>query len=134
MIMGTAGYMSPEQARGGRVDHRTDIWSFGVVLYEMTTGKPMFGGETVTDTLAAVLRGDLDIDLAPAAVRPLLRRCLERDPRKRLGWIGDVREALDRPEASTVAPTRMYRWAIPALAAALCSTALFGALWLRAPK
>src|SRR5262245_43976843 len=88
MILGTAGYMSPEQARGVSVDKRADIWAYGVVLYEMLTGGEMFVGETVSDTLAAVLRADLDLSAlpsdAPTSIRRLLRRCLERDRKKRL--------------------------------------------------
>src|SRR5213593_1835416 len=87
MILGTAGYMSPEQARGVTVDKRADIWAYGVVLYEMLSGREMFSGETVSDTLAAVLRANfewsgLPAD-TPAPVRRLLRRCLERDHKKR---------------------------------------------------
>src|SRR5262249_20693179 len=81
------GYMSPEQARGVSVDKRADIWAYGVVLYEMLTGGEMFVGETVSDTLAAVLRADLDLSAlpsdAPTSIRRLLRRCLERDRKKR---------------------------------------------------
>ena len=83
VILGTAAYMSPEQARGGIVDKRTDIWAFGVVLYEMLTGKRVFPGESVTDILAGVLRGEPDWSALPPAtplgIRKLLRRCLERD-------------------------------------------------------
>src|SRR5262249_56342947 len=85
MILGTAGYMSPEQARGVVVDKRADIWAFGVVLYEMLTGQSTFAGETISDTLAAVLKTDPDWSAlpreTPAAIRRLLRRCLQRDPR-----------------------------------------------------
>ncbi len=85
VILGTVGYMSPEQARGKPVDKRADIWAFGVVLFEMLTGRMMFGGETVSDTLARVLERDPDWTLLPAAtpphVRELLARCLVKDPR-----------------------------------------------------
>jgi serine/threonine-protein kinase len=90
IILGTAAYMSPEQARGEQVDKRSDIWSFGVVLYEMVTGKRLFEGNTVTDTLAAVLLKPPDFESAPVSVRKLLRACLERDPRRRLRDIGEV--------------------------------------------
>ena len=90
MILGTAGYMSPEQARGKPVDRRADIWSFGVVLYEMLTGKRLFAGETITDTLAAVLERQPDWKRVPTQVHGLLRRCLEKDPAKRLRDIGDA--------------------------------------------
>ena len=89
MILGTAGYMAPEQARGQKVDKRADIWAFGVVLYEMLTGKRLFDGETVSDSLAAILTDEPDLTPAPARTRPLLARCLEKDPKKRLRDIGD---------------------------------------------
>src|SRR5436190_10296773 len=96
VILGTAAYMAPEQAKGRAVDKRADIWAFGVVLFEMLTGRPLFSGVTVSDTLALVLTKDPDWDLAPAEARKLLRACLEKDPRRRLrdvadGWrlIGD---------------------------------------------
>jgi dipeptidyl aminopeptidase/acylaminoacyl peptidase len=95
VILGTAAYMSPEQARGKSVDRRADIWAFGVVLFEMLTGKQLFEGETVSDTLAAVLEREVRIDQAPTRVRPLLKSCLERDPRKRLRDIGDAWRLLD---------------------------------------
>ncbi len=95
MIMGTAGYMSPEQARGQVVDKRTDIWAFGSVLYELLTGSQVFVGDTVTDILGAVLHKDPDWKAlpegTPRAIRRLLRRCLERDPHERLRDIGDAR-------------------------------------------
>jgi len=104
MIMGTAAYMSPEQARGKAVDRRADIWSFGVVLFEMLSGARLFAGETVSDTLAAVLKTDPDWGVLPAdtpvAIRRLLRRCLEKDPKRRLGWIGVVRHDLEEAESA----------------------------------
>src|SRR6185436_14649398 len=97
--MGTAAYMSPEQARGKPVDKRTDVWAFGVVLYEMLTGKRLFDGETVSDVLASVLRSELDWTAIPATTplpaRRLLERCLERDPKRRLRDIGEARLALE---------------------------------------
>jgi len=93
-IMGTAGYMAPEQARGKTVDKRADIWAFGVVLYEMLNGKMLYSGETVSDTLAAVLTKEPDLSVAPPKVRRLLARCLEKDPKKRLRDIGDYPRAL----------------------------------------
>jgi len=89
MILGTAGYMSPEQARGKEVDQRADIWAFGVVLYEMVTGKRLFAGETVSDALAAVLTREPDWTSVPEKVRRLLRACLQKDPKQRLQAIGD---------------------------------------------
>src|SRR5271169_1644882 len=91
MILGTAAYMSPEQARGKAVDKRADIWAFGVVLLEMLTGKPLFEGETVSDTLAQVLTKEPDLEQAPAKVRRLLKKCLDKDPKQRLQAIGDWR-------------------------------------------
>jgi eukaryotic-like serine/threonine-protein kinase len=89
VILGTAAYMSPEQARGKSVDRRADIWAFGVVLYEMLTGQQLFAGETVSDTLAAVLRHEPDYSRVPARTQRLLRWCLEKDPKKRLRDITD---------------------------------------------
>ena len=99
MIMGTAAYMSPEQARGKPVDRRADIWAFGVVLYEMLTGQRPFRGEDVSLTLAAVMTFDPDLDRLPDelphVVRTYLARCLQKDPRQRIRDIGDVRLALE---------------------------------------
>jgi len=99
IILGTAAYMSPEQARGKPVDRRADIWSFGVVAYEMLTGSRLFTGETVSDTLAAVLRADPDWTAlpsdTPAGLRRLLLRCLKKDPRARLRDIGDARQQIE---------------------------------------
>jgi len=95
VILGTAAYMSPEQAKGKPADKRADIWSFGVVLFEMLTGKPPFTGETVAETLANILKEPPDLDRAPAAVRPLLRKCLEKDRERRLRDIGDIDVLLD---------------------------------------
>lgn len=99
MILGTAPYMAPEQARGRSTDRRADIWAFGVVLHEMLTGKRLFAGETVSDILAAVLRNDISFaDLppaTPATIRGLLRRCLDRDSRTRLRDIGEARIVIE---------------------------------------
>jgi len=105
VILGTAAYMSPEQARGKVVDKRADIWSFGVVLYEMLTGKRLFHGDDVTDTLAAVLRQEPEWELVPAKVRRLLKKCLEKDPNKRLRDIGDAWALLEETSAVS-APSR----------------------------
>jgi Tol biopolymer transport system component/tRNA A-37 threonylcarbamoyl transferase component Bud32 len=110
IILGTAAYMSPEQARGKAVDKRADIWAFGVLLWEMLTGRSLFSGETVSDTLAAVLRQEVDWGRlpgeAPAGIRGLLRRCLERDPTLRLRDIGEarIRLASDPAEAEATEP------------------------------
>ena len=99
VILGTAAYMSPEQARGSAVDRRADIWAFGCVLLEMLTGDNPFREPTVSDTLASILRSDPDWkrlpEGTPAAVRQLLRRCLDKDPRRRLRDIGEARIAID---------------------------------------
>ena len=135
VILGTAAYMSPEQARGSVVDSRADVWSFGVVLYELLAGKTLFEGATVSDTLAAVLRADLEwgrlpSDLPPAA-RTLLRRCLQRDPKQRLQHIGDARIELEdlhqNPRMSAPAPQTPRRWGWLGIAA-LLSAAVAGPL------
>ena len=97
MILGTACYMSPEQARGRAVDRRTDIWSFGVVVYEMTTGRQPFGGEDITEILAAVVKSEPDWNSIPTRLQRLLKSCLEKDSKKRLQAIGDVRLLLEEP-------------------------------------
>lgn len=112
VILGTAAYMSPEQARGAAVDKRADIWAFGCLVYEMLAGKPLFGGETPTDILAAVVRGEPDWSRLPAAtpasIRRLLRRCLEKDRRRRLPDIGvaalEIDEALAAPNDAEAKP------------------------------
>jgi len=104
MIMGTAPYMSPEQARGRVLDKRSDIWSFGCILFECLTARRMFAGETVSDSLAAILRAEPDLSDLPAAtprrVRELLERCLVKDPRNRLRDMGDARLELEQAIAS----------------------------------
>ncbi len=101
MILGTAAYMSPEQAAGKPVDRRADIWAFGVVLWEMLTGRRLFEGESVPETLGAVFRQEISFDALPAdlppALRRLVERCLVRDPRQRLRDIGEARIALSGP-------------------------------------
>ena len=102
MILGTAAYMSPEQARGKEnVDKRADIWAFGVVLYELLTGKRLFEGEDVGHTLAAVIMQEPDLSSVPVQLLPLLKRCLEKDPRKRLRDIGDAWLLLDVGQAAS---------------------------------
>jgi len=128
IILGTAAYMSPEQARGKPVDRRADIWAFGVVLFEMLTGRRIFEGETMSDMVASVLRQDVDWTLLPLetpdAVRRLLVRCLERDVKKRLQAIGEARLVLEETAAAVhtggVAHERIP--AAPARAASLAAT------------
>ncbi|HTI39785.1 MAG TPA: protein kinase [Vicinamibacterales bacterium] len=106
VILGTAAYMAPEQAKGRPVDRRADIWAFGVVLFEMLSGQRAFKGEDISDVLAAVLRQEIDWAVLPAdtppSVRRLLRRCLERDPRRRLRDIGDALPDLDASQLDAV--------------------------------
>jgi len=101
VLLGTAAYMSPEQARGKNADKRADIWAFGVVLYELLTGERLFKGDEVTDTLAQVLTREPDLERLPPQARRLLRRCLEKDPKQRLRDIGEARflveDALSSP-------------------------------------
>ena len=119
VILGTAAYASPEQARGRTVDKRADIWAFGVVLYEMVTGRRLFEGEDLTETIAAVVKSEPDLSGVPAQLQRLLRRCLEKDPRKRLRDIGDVWELLDaEPVAVAAVPARrqpIVPWAVAAV-------------------
>ncbi len=116
VILGTAAYMSPEQARGKAVDKRADIWAFGCVLFEMLTGRSAFARETVTDTLAAVVTSDLDWSRlpssTPASLKRLLRRCLEKDPKRRLRDIADARLEIDegQREEPPLAAARASRW------------------------
>jgi serine/threonine protein kinase len=104
MLLGTAAYMSPEQARGQAVDKRTDIWAFGCVLFEMLAGRPAFARQTVTDTIAAVLEHEPDWTILPADLPPgvlrVLKRCLQKDPRRRLRDFGDWDLAIDAVAAT----------------------------------
>ena len=114
MILGTAAYMAPEQARGKEnVDKRADIWAFGVVLHELITGKRLFQGEDVGDTLASVIKDQPNLDDVPQQVRSLLKQCLEKDPKKRLRDIGDMDLLLGEPlalPAQTVPALRHRSW------------------------
>jgi hypothetical protein len=138
VILGTAAYMSPEQARGRSVDKRADIWAFGCVLYEMLTGKLAFSGDTVSDTMAAVLTREPDWSAlppdVPPGVRALLTRCLRKDPKERLRDIGDARIELrgDSPSAAASVPTSAPRSRVLAilLAAAAIIAALIGGAML----
>jgi serine/threonine protein kinase len=100
VILGTAAYMAPEQARSRPLDRRTDIWAFGVVLFEMLSGRPLFSGDTSSEILAAVLKDDVPWQLLPRStpleIRTLLHRCLDRDPKRRLRDIGEARVLLER--------------------------------------
>jgi Tol biopolymer transport system component len=135
VILGTAAYMSPEQARGRPADRRSDLWAFGCVVYEMLTGARPFAGDEVADTLAAVLRADPNWQALPPStpngLRRLLRLCLERDPRKRLQSAGDARirlaEAADADGAPLVESRTAARTRIVWLAAAIALAVLAGA-------
>jgi eukaryotic-like serine/threonine-protein kinase len=145
VLLGTAAYMAPEQAKGRPADKRSDIWAFGAVLYEMLSGQRAFKGDDISDTLAAVLRQDIDwtalAPSTPASVRRLIARCLDRDAKRRLRDIGEARIALDDPAAlargdaggvPALAPPRsLLRRATP-IAAALFVGALIaaGSVWL----
>ena len=118
MVLGTAAYMSPEQARGKAVDKRTDIWAFGVVLYEMLSGARPFQGEDVSLTLASVMKSDVDVKTLPREVPPTVRtvldRCLEKDPQRRIRDIGDVRLAMEGAfETRVAAPAEVPAAAAP---------------------
>ena len=130
MIFGTASYMSPEQARGKTADRRADIWAFGVVLYELSTGRQLFEGENISDTIAGVLKSDADLTQVPQQIRRLLKRCLERDPAKRLQDIGDVWDLLDDAQATLPPPRRTVLWPLVA-GVALLSALVLGAMVLR---
>ncbi len=124
VLLGTAAYMSPEQARGGAVDKRADIWAFGCVLYEMLTGKPAFQGETTSDVLAAVLKEEPDYSRIPARVQFLLRACLQKNPKERLHDIADTKLLLrDAPETQPVKSSK-WPWLVAA-AFAMLAIAVF---------
>jgi predicted Ser/Thr protein kinase len=113
-ILGTAGYMAPEQARGYSADHRADIWAFGAVFYEMLTGKMAFAGDNVTDVLASVVKTEPDWSAlplsTPESVHTLLQRCLTKDRKQRLQAIGEARIVLEQPgSVTTPQPTRSFR-------------------------
>jgi len=137
VILGTAAYMSPEQAKGKPVDKRADIWAFGCVLFEMLSGTRPFNGETLTDTLAAVVTAEPNWNTLPSdtptQIQRLLRRCLTKDPKQRLRDIGDATYELDnqqlvQSEIRTASETRQYSWRFPALIA-LVTVVIFAAGW-----
>jgi len=139
VILGTAAYMSPEQARGQAVDKRADIWAFGCVLYEMLTGRASYGRPTITDTLAAIIEREPDWtalpETTPASVRTLLTRCLEKDPRRRLRDIGDVSfdlgETLPLERPQTVGRSTIP-WLLAAATTVVAAVAL--GLWSTSPR
>jgi len=136
MILGTAAYMSPEQARGKPLDARTDIWSFGCVLFEMLTGRAPFAKETLSDTIAAILERDPDWNAlprsTPAAVRALVRGCLDKDPGKRPQRIADVRPVLDGALIPAKRSLATAAWVAGAAAALALVAGVFW--WTRAER
>ena len=143
VILGTASYMSPEQAKGKAVDQRADIYAFGVVLYEMLTGARLHRGETTTEVLASVIKEEPQWDKVPGQLQRLLRLCLEKDPQKRLRHIGDVMALVDgapavAPPVSFVPATGEPRWRsrtlfISVLASVLTAVVVGVAVWLLKP-
>ncbi len=133
-VLGTAPYMSPEQVRGQTVDKRTDIWAFGAVLYEMLAGRRPFDGETWSDVTAAVLTNDPDWDAVPAEVRPLLKACLEKNPKQRLRDIGDVWRLLDTSTSDEVVARSHSRAALVAAAIIAVVAMVAGWGWWRATR
>jgi serine/threonine-protein kinase len=145
VILGTAAYMSPEQARGQAVDSRADVWAFGVILWELLAGRRLFQGETVSDTLAMVLRADPDGDALPAdlppSLRRLLQRCLQRDRRQRLHHIADARivleeiqrdgtSAFEPADGSRVAASPVRRGASGRIGYAVIAVLALAVIWL----
>jgi serine/threonine-protein kinase len=140
MILGTAAYMAPEQAKGRPADKRSDIWAFGCVLYEMLTGKRAFQGEDISDTLAAILRGDPDWDGIPADVPPsihaLVRGCLKKDRKQRIRDVSTALFLLDEPlalaanaSATASRPRPLWKRAFPVLAGIVLAAAVTSAAW-----
>jgi serine/threonine-protein kinase len=132
MILGTAAYMSPEQARGKAVDHRTDIWAFGVVVYEMVTGERAFQGDSAAELMGAVIHKEPDLSLAPATVRRLIEKCLAKDARNRLQAIGDWKLLLGE-ETTVPSRSRLGTMFWPGIAAAMTLVAAALGLVLWAP-
>jgi eukaryotic-like serine/threonine-protein kinase len=122
VILGTAAYMSPEQAKGKAVDKRADIWAFGCVLYEMVSGRRAFAGDDVSDTFASVLRGEVDWSGVPPPIVRLLKKCLEKDPKRRLHDIADAWTLIDEPRVETAPTPARGAWLPWAVAAVLLAT------------
>ena len=131
VILGTAAYMSPEQARGRVVDKRADIWAFGVVLYELLTGQPCFARETVTDTVAAIVTQEPDWRPVPASWRRLLQSCLAKEPKDRLRDIGDATLLLDEVPQSPPPAANARAWIPWSLVALLAIGMAVGVLVLK---
>ena len=129
MLLGTAAYMAPEQARGKSVDKRADIWALGVIVYEMVTGERPFAGDTITDVLASVVKDTVDLKRVPPGAREIVRACLEKDPAKRLRDVGDLPLVTARVETADAVPlqkpvrARVF-WLAAVIAAAIGGVAL----------
>jgi serine/threonine-protein kinase len=140
LLLGTAAYMAPEQARGQPVDRRADIWAFGCVVYEMLTGRQAFPGATLTDVLAAIVMREPDWERLPSDLPPrfgsLLRRCLRKDPRERLRDIGDARLEIEEIQqaphgaiaAAVKAPASLSARLKPAVAGVVVGAVVVGAV------
>jgi serine/threonine protein kinase len=134
VILGTAAYMAPEQARGRQVDKRADIWAFGVLLHELLTGRRLFEGEDLAATLAMVLKEQPDLSDVPSEVRPVLAKCLEKDPKRRLRDIADFEMLIGTEATAHAVQKASARWPwIAAGFAGVAATAAFGAFWLQRP-
>src|SRR5262249_42668331 len=140
-LLGTAAYMSPEQAKGRPADKRSDVWAFGCVLYEMLTGKHAFEGDDVSDTLAAVLRGEPDwtaLSQTPVALQKLVQRCLEKDRGRRSANVAAARFVLDEPSLADAAPrpaspaavTSLSRRVALAVILAAGAALIFAGIWI----
>jgi len=140
VILGTAEFMSPEQARGKTIDKRTDIWAFGCILFEMLSGRRAFSGETVSDILAAILTREPEWPAlpahTPARIRDLLARCLQKDANQRLRDIGDARVEIERVQAGDIAPPRPQRpkWRLAAALLVILAAVLAGLLLRRGAR
>ena len=147
VILGTAGYMSPEQAKGHEADHRSDLFGVGCILYELLTGRQAFEGETASEILAGVLKSDVEMSRLPPRLNPrlteLLRRCLEKSPRKRWHAAADVRVEVESlmgrgtvvEEAKAAGPQPMWRRAAPIVGALLAGGTIAGAaVWMLKPE
>ena len=134
MILGTAGYMSPEQARGKPVDKRSDVWAFGCVLYEMLTGRAAFSGDTISDTIAAILGREPEWSSlkTPASLRRVLQRCLDKDPRRRFHDIADVRIEIE--DVMSGPGTAADATAVNAWQAGASAGGLLRRLWRSSPS
>ncbi|HYL35863.1 MAG TPA: protein kinase [Bryobacteraceae bacterium] len=140
MILGTAAYMAPEQAKGRAIDKRADIWAFAVVLYELLSGERLFSGDDVAEVLAAVIKEEPPLDKVPLKVRGLLRSCLEKDPKQRLRDIGDAwRQLEEAPKAAAevVLPVRqkgLWMWRAATAVFAVAATVALGFMFFRKPE